>query len=431
MEKQPLSGSEQKIQEYVARIKSGESKDLILQGLPPSFVAGIEASMNESENVSESKTEQVEIAEQKEQPFVPVQYKGLDADTLDFIWIIPEYVDPEKTRQEKEKKQKVVDMLREKESDEKRQQEKKLADEVKIEQIRKDLGIGSDEALTTKLRELSSLENDEDNKHLIAGLVKYVSQGRKQAVMDLYKNLFNDIDDPESRKKLVSALFQDVYNKYRITEYPTDPNEEQTWENALKGTKVGINNKKSEWMYRGIFPKNGEETVTRGSFNVHVTPELIDSLDDLIASGKIKANYKFGQPGTTASPTERHDSISIYFLELPSNETLQELASTIKPYVRGDNLLGKKVEDGFFMSEVGSIKTNHIESFIEELKSKDPAFAEAVKEYTSPQPGRGNSLKMSEAQFYAVKDVARAFGYDISYDKDDGFEIKQPSDPRT
>jgi hypothetical protein len=279
--------------------------------------------------------------------------------------------------------------------------------------------------LILKQQELASIQNNEQKRnHLISGLVKYVSQGRKQAVIDLYNNLFDNIDDFESRKKLASGLFQDIYNKYRIAEYPTNPNEEQTWEDALKGTKVGINNKKSGWMYRGIFPKNREETVTRGSFNVNVTPELINSLDELIAGGKIKANYKFGQPGTTASPTERHDSISIYFLEQPSDEAIQELAVTIRPYVRGDNLLGKKVEDGFFMSEVGSIETDHIESFVEGLKSKDLAFAEAVKGYTSPQPGRGNSLKMSEAQFYAVKNVARAFGYDISYDKDAGFGIK-------
>lgn len=424
MEKQPLSGSEQKIQEYVARIKGGESKDSILQGLPPSFVAGIEAGMNESEQTPEAKNESTEITEQKDVVNAPPQYKGLDAGTLDFIWTIPEYIDTEKTKQEKERKQKVIDALRKKESSRTEVEERKLTDEVKVGQIKKDFGIGSDEALVAKQQELASIQNNEGEKnHLISGLVKLVSEGRKQAVIDLYKNLFDNIDDPDSRKKLAAGLFQDVYNRYRIAEYPTDPVEEQTWDDALKSTKVGINNKKSEWMYRGVFPKSGEETTTRGSFNVNVTPELIDSLDDMIASGKIKANYKFGQPGTTSSPTERHDSISIYFLEQPSDEALQELAATIKPYVRGDNLLGKKIEDGFFMSEVGSIETTHIEKFVEDLKSKDSAFAEAVKGYTSPKPGSGNSLKMSEAQFYAVKDVARAFGYAISYDKDKGFQI--------
>lgn len=424
MEKQPLSGSEQKIQEYINRIKAGESRDSIIQGLPPSFVAGIDAGIN-TKDASGFKNEDTVIIDQKHEIDIPPQYKGLDADTLDFIWTIPEYIDTEKTKREKERKQKVVDALRKKEFGGIEIQKKKLVDEVKIEQIRKDLGIGSDEVLSTKQKELASVQNNEgEENHLVSGLVKLVSQGRKQVVIDLYKNLFDNIDDPNSRKKLVSGLFQDVYNRYRIAEYPTDPVEEQTWEDALTSTKVGINNNKSEWMYRGVFPKNGEETATRGSFNVDVTPELIDSLDDMIASGKIKANYKFGQPGTTTSPTERHDSISIYFLEQPSEEALKELSQTIKPYVRGDNLLGKKIVDGFFMSEVGSIETEHIEKFVEELKSKDAAFAEAVKGYTSPQPGRGNSLKMSEAQFYAVKDVAQAFGYDISYEKNVGFVIR-------
>lgn len=346
------SAGEKKIQEYVDRIKAGESKDSIMQGLSPSFVAGIEANLNISDQIIAS--------------------------------------------------------------------EIKKSDETKIEELRKKLGIISDDISVSKQENQSSFENNNS----LSDLVKSVSQGRKQIVIDLYKNLFDHIDSPESRQKLASALFQDVYNRYRIAEYPTNPAEEQTWDDALINKKVDIDNKNKEWMYRGVFPRNGEETVTRGSFNVNVTPELIGGLDDMIASGKIKANYKFGQPGTTTSPTERHDSISIYFLEQPSDEMLQELSALIKPYVRGDNLLGKKIGDGFFISEIGSIETKHIEFFVEQLKLKDPAFAKAVELYASPQPGRGKSLKMSEAQYYSIKDVAQAFGYRISYNKDTGFEIK-------
>lgn len=42
MEKQPISGADQKMDEYVNRIKNGESKDSILQDLPESFKLGIE-----------------------------------------------------------------------------------------------------------------------------------------------------------------------------------------------------------------------------------------------------------------------------------------------------------------------------------------------------------------------------------------------------
>ena len=369
MEKKSLSGAEQKINEYIDRIRNGESKDAIMQGLPPSFVAGVEAGLYAAEDTQRPVIEGVGISDQEEL--------------------------------------------------------QKSLDKVKIEEVRKRLGIIVDAAPVTEQQEPNLQEGDEKHERdSIAGLIQYVSEGKKQAVVDLYKKLFDDIDNAESRKLLASGLFQGVYNKYRIAEYPINPDEESTWERALKDTKIGIDNKKGEWMYRGVFPKSGEKTVTRGSFNVDVTPELISKLDEMITSGKLKANYKFGQPGTTASPTERHDSVSIYFLEQPSDEVLQELAATIKPYARGDNLLGKKVEDGFFMSEIGSIESEHIESFVNALQSTDPAFASAVRSYTSQQPERGTSLKMSEAQYYAIKDVAQAFGYAISYDKDVGFEIK-------
>lgn len=268
----------------------------------------------------------------------------------------------------------------------------------------------------------SSLENEQPKDNLEI-LVASMTQGRKQPVIDLYNNLLQNINNPDSKKALISGLFQDVYNSYRIAEYPTDMNEEVVWEQYLKSTKVSVNNKKQEWMYRGIFPTNGQETVTRGSFNVHVTPELIDSLDQMIVDGKIKANYKFGEPGTTASPSERHDSITIYFLEEPTKEAMSELSHIVQPYVRGDHLLGKKISEGFFMSEVGSIETNHIISFIEKVKNLDQELASAIKTYTSPAPGREPSLKMSEAQFYAVKDVAKAFGYNMTYDDKKGFDI--------
>jgi hypothetical protein len=343
----PQSAGEKKIQEYIARIQAGESKDSIMKDLPPSFQAGINAGLLETEK---------EDGQQE---------------------VINEKVEKQR-----------------------------IADDEKLETLKKDLGIA-----------------EKDSREQISDLISSVTKGRKEAVVNLYKELFDDVENPESRKALARGLFGDVYNKYRIADYPIDPEEERTWEEFLHNNKVEVNNKKSEWMYRGVFPKNGEETGTRGSFNVRVTSELIASLDEMIASGKIEANYKFGQPGTTASPVERHDSISIYFLKQPSDEVLEELATLVKPYVRGDNLLGRKIGEGFYMSEIGSIETSHIVDFVEQLNLKDKALAEAVKEYTSPQPGRGSSLKMSEAQYYAIKDVIKVFGYKIAYDKNKGFQI--------
>ena len=398
-----INGGEQKIQEYIDRIKNGESKDYILKDLPTSFIAGIEAGLNPSQSI------ELELKSPKQTEInIPPQYKGLDSDTLDFIWTIPEYTDQEKTESEKKKKQEAINFLKQHESQDDfniEEQKINLKNEAEIEKVREEIASSSE----------NSNEAKSENKE-INSLVDSVTQGRRREVIDLYNKWLKDFNNPDSKKALISGLFGDVYNKYRIAEYPTAQNEQEIWKEYLNNLRVPVNNKKSEWMYRGVFPDKDVETVTRGSFNVNVTPELIDSLDQMILDGKIKANYKFGEPNSQASPSERHDSITIYFLEKPSDEAIAELSSIVKPYARGDNLLGKKISDGFFMSEIGSIETKDIEVFIEKLKSKDSILAEAIKNYTSPRPGQGTSLKMSEAQFYAIKDVAKALGYNLSYD---------------
>lgn len=77
MEKQPLSGSEQKIREYIERIKGGESKDSILQGLPPSFANAIETGLRDTERIS-SGIEGAGVIENKEETSISPQHDGLD-----------------------------------------------------------------------------------------------------------------------------------------------------------------------------------------------------------------------------------------------------------------------------------------------------------------------------------------------------------------
>ena len=129
--KNSLPGAGQKIEEYVNRIKNGESKDSIFQGLPESFKSGIEKRLNKT---SEEKQEQG-ISE------IPAQYRGLDSETLDFIWTFPEYVDQEKTKELKEEKARALAALREKESAEKGKEERHQSDQQKIAELREQLGV--------------------------------------------------------------------------------------------------------------------------------------------------------------------------------------------------------------------------------------------------------------------------------------------------
>lgn len=140
--KNSLTGAEQKIEEYANRIKNGESKDSIFQGLPESFKSGIEKKLAEP---VEEKTEQG-INE------IPPQYRKLDSETLDFIWTFPEYIDQEKTRELKEKKARALAALREKESAEKDKQKK-------IEELREQLNIPN-----SKPEELPTMSVEERKK---------------------------------------------------------------------------------------------------------------------------------------------------------------------------------------------------------------------------------------------------------------------------
>ncbi len=126
----PSSGSEQKIDEYVKRINDGESKDSIFQGLPESFKSGIEKRLSE----------QVEEPEQGSDE-IPPQYQGLDSETLDLIWTIPEYIDTEKTKEEKAKKARVLAVLRAEESAKAVRAEWQEARQKRMEELKQQLGI--------------------------------------------------------------------------------------------------------------------------------------------------------------------------------------------------------------------------------------------------------------------------------------------------
>lgn len=129
-----MAAGEQKINEYINRIKAGEPKDEIMQGLPDSFKDAIEKGLN-----PEKKQEEQILSSQESMMVIPAQYKGLDAESLDFIWTVPEYVDPEKTKKEQERKAKALASLREQEKAQMDVGEKKIQEKIQIEKLRQEL----------------------------------------------------------------------------------------------------------------------------------------------------------------------------------------------------------------------------------------------------------------------------------------------------
>src|SRR3989344_9186193 len=219
------------------------------------------------------------------------------------------------------------------------------------------------------------------------------------------------------KKEIAELLMEELYHEKRTASYPQNPKYQEAWEYANRTRNIPAK-AENGWLYRGTFPSKSEKsrTETRGSLNVIITPDVVREMDDLIERGVIKANYKFGDPDQGGSADERHDAITIYFFDKPTDDAMAALSDIAKRNFRGNTLLGKKVSEGFYISEVGSVSNTHAKGLVESVKKVDEKLGKAVEAYLTH---RGRTA-MSEAQFYAVKDALNAYGYDVSYDEEKG-----------
>ena len=145
-----------------------------MKGLSPSFVAGIEKGLGSEENPPLPEGENIQ-----EDVKIPPQYEGLDAEALDELWIIPEYLDPEKTKQEKERREKVLAKLRS-------QEDQTNKEKAEIEELRK--GLGLEEKEKEKTKEAEEVLGEEERKKLAPWPASYeLAKIAKQRGMDLSK----------------------------------------------------------------------------------------------------------------------------------------------------------------------------------------------------------------------------------------------------
>ncbi len=126
------SPGESKMKEYAERIQAGEPKESILKDLPPSFQQGIERHLNQAPK--QDTMEAVPV-------MLPPQYTGMRSEAVDIVWVIPEYLDPEKTQQEKDRKANALQFLRKKETISLETDQKERADQSRIAELRGQLGI--------------------------------------------------------------------------------------------------------------------------------------------------------------------------------------------------------------------------------------------------------------------------------------------------
>lgn len=137
-----LPGAQNKINEYVERINAGESADAVLDGLPPSFRSAVENKLKQSSQDQQPSVKKVAL--------IPPQYKGLTAEALEFIWDIPEYIDPVKTKELQAQKATALAYLREQEARQQAIIDREQNDQVSINALLQDLDVHIEQPTPTE-----------------------------------------------------------------------------------------------------------------------------------------------------------------------------------------------------------------------------------------------------------------------------------------
>jgi hypothetical protein len=404
-EETPQQPIHPKIQEYITRINGGESKDAILKDLPEGMKKAVLENIEKKPSVND-------VVKTEENPIdlIHPQYQGMSAEILEEMWNPPVYLNEEQNREIHDNRSRAIAALKKNEEVSISLSTNKSKDEERLTVLKSELGIeynkAKDLGVDTKAMEVAKVIME--NKASVAK-----SLGTARAMRELYLDWEKD---KHRAKNLGGVLAQQFYNDMRMVDYPHDVNYEKVWEKANQDRTLP-SKLNGVWLYRGVFKGEGQKTETRGSLNVNISEELLSELDGLIKNGTIKANYKFGQPGTSAAADARHDAISIYFIEQPSEDGLRQLAEIAKKHYRGDSLLGKKIGEGFSLSEVGSISDKVIPVFLDELKKINSDLGESMERYLTSNPAQGRRIGMSEAQYYAVQKVLSLYEMNLSFDQ--------------
>lgn len=286
-----------------------------------------------------------------------------------------------------------------------------IDDQEKANTIRHEFGIPAQEIIK------------EGNEMALTRLQQLIEvRATKSRNPQAQRDLFDRIKQENDKAKIAELLVSEIYQSKRQADYSVNPQYVRAWEWATKDQSLD-HKEENGWIYRGNFSTKEKPTLTRGSMNITLDEHAIRALDALIHSGVIDANYKIGEPGTGADASDRHDAVTLYFLTEPTQEAMRALSDVAKKYYRADDLLGRKISEGFYMSEVGSVSDVHARDLIQQLQNRDQNLAKAVKAFLTSNKTGKERIAMSEAQFYSAQEMLNLFGIDIHYDHDKGFEI--------
>jgi hypothetical protein len=355
---------------------------------------------------------------QEENP-IPTKYRNLDSEMLEEMWQPKQFLDPEKRAEATKQRNDAIAWLKQKEETGSQTTQRQASEQMRIEQIRSDLGLQAQNENNQSEASVEPLEKfgDQVAKEKLEQLL---SQREKEKGKP---GFFKEVLESASKDTvhLVGTLVSYINHRKRNANYPVNSGYKEAWQEAIQEGSLE-HRQENDWIYRGNMPEKGKKTITRGSLNINVNPDVVKQLDDLIKSGIIDANYKFGDPDSPTSADSRHDAVTIYFFEEPSQEAYSALSKLANESFRGNDLLGKKISEGFYMSEIGSISDGHARKFLMDVEAINPEIAKGMKGFLT---GRDDRVAMSEAQFYSAKEVLNLYGYNIDYDSQKGINLNR------
>ncbi len=340
------NAGEKKVNEYVTRIKNGESKEDIIRGLHSSFVSAIENKLKDkSDDIKDTLRTKDDIFD------IPPQYKNLNSEVLEDVWVIPEYLDEDKTREEKDKKRKVLEILKKKENLV-NVGNRNREDQNKINEIEKELGI-------EKNNSLFNLTQNELAQYIIDNKIKL----RQDQIYELLtcRKEFRDFYLKENREEWSKRFEVNKDYLNQITNLENDKSMDSSSNPGWFGVNIGDSrNKEKDGRRKGYLTISIDDIDKISDSVENIMKEMVNILKNSGYNGAIKIPHSFN------GLKLRFDNIVMH-----GATTLDvELGlKVIGDFLKNKNIKIEQIERGIDKEEDGK-KKSHTEILAEEVFEK-------------------------------------------------------------
>ncbi|MEA2065006.1 MAG: hypothetical protein U9O66_01775 [Patescibacteria group bacterium] len=335
---------------------------------------------------------------------IPPQYDGLPSEVVEELWDKKIYVDPEKTKAEKIRREQAI---------------QKIKDQEEANKIRKEIGIPAQDINDDNLLSPEETQGD-DAENFESKIKDKYRKYAKEYYTKIQKTTDEEADNLIKRSEnldstaLTKGTIEKMYFLLRLHDYKQDKNHDNKIEEITKNSTDKINShSENGWHYRApYYEKDGakyhktNKASFRVSLNVNADEELINRLDEYITSISQKpGSIYYKTPQHSSDWLERHDPITIYFEEDVPDEIKKGIVDVTKPFIRNESdvLPGEKLSGGVaYESSPSEEKLNEL---VQRGYDINQETGNAIRGYIT----KDGKLKASAGQVSAIEKFLKEF----------------------